>query len=92
MSILEAASFGVPSLGTAIYGIVDAIEDQKTGLLFPLRDMQAFYQNMEKLVKSKELQEKLGKQARLRVETEFSEEKFYESLSEILEGLISDRL
>jgi len=41
MVILEAAAVGIPAIGSRIYGITDAIEDGRTGLLVPPRDTVA---------------------------------------------------
>jgi glycosyltransferase involved in cell wall biosynthesis len=39
--IIEAAAAGLPALGTRIYGIMDAIQDNQTGLLVSVGDVQA---------------------------------------------------
>jgi glycosyltransferase involved in cell wall biosynthesis len=37
--IIEAAAMGVPTIGSNIYGITDAIENNQTGLLHEVRDI-----------------------------------------------------
>ena len=39
MAILEAASVGLPAIGTRIYGITDAIQENQTGLLVKVGDV-----------------------------------------------------
>lgn len=41
MVFLEAAAHGLPTIGTSGNGIADAIEDGKTGILVPQRDVEA---------------------------------------------------
>ena len=39
MAIIEAASAGIPSIGTRIYGVTDAIDEGKTGCLYAPRNV-----------------------------------------------------
>ncbi|MEQ1724268.1 MAG: glycosyltransferase, partial [Pseudobdellovibrio sp.] len=48
--IIEAAAVGITSIGSRIYGISDAIVDNKTGLLFNLADPEDLSQKMLLLV------------------------------------------
>jgi glycosyltransferase involved in cell wall biosynthesis len=41
MVIIEAAAMGLPSIGTKIHGITDAIDDGLTGRLVPVGDVVA---------------------------------------------------
>ena len=73
ISILEAASVGIPSIGTRIYGIVDAIEENVTGLLVPPRDVERLSDAITRLANDKELRESLGLAARERAIREFTQ-------------------
>ena len=42
MTILKSAARGVPTVASRIYGITDAVEDGKTGLLFTAGDIAGF--------------------------------------------------
>jgi len=64
--IIEAAACGVPTVATRIYGITDAVEDGKTGLLFPAGDVAGLTQCLSKLVGDGELRMQMGEAARLR--------------------------
>ncbi len=72
--VIEAAAVGIPAIGSNIYGLNDAIENNVTGLLFPVRDIQALYANMRKLVLDSELRLSLGKEAKLRAKKLFSQD------------------
>jgi len=73
MSIIEAASVGIPSIATRIYGIVDAIEEDVTGLLVPLRDVDRLSDAITRLANDKELRSRLGFAARERAIKEFAQ-------------------
>lgn len=75
MTIIEAAACGVPAVATRIYGITDAVEDGKTGLLFPAGDVLALTQALLKLVTDNDLRQQMGKAARVRALAMFSSEK-----------------
>lgn len=70
--IIEAAAMGIPSIGSNIYGISDAIINEQTGLLFECSNVPALQESIERLVVNAELRKILGLQARLNVEKNFS--------------------
>ncbi len=70
--IIEAAATGLPAIGSRIYGIVDAIEEGKTGLLHKARDVAELQACMLKLAASNDLLIGLGQQARARAVSSFS--------------------
>jgi glycosyltransferase involved in cell wall biosynthesis len=72
MVILEAGAVGIPAIGSRIYGVVDAIIENETGLLFTVEDVNELSRLITQLAANVQLREKLGKAAQLRVNTEFS--------------------
>jgi len=86
--IIEAAAVGIPTIGSKIYGITDAVVDGYTGLLFTPRDVAALESCMEKMVGNAELRQNLGKAAHNRACEDFSSQKlsaawlkYYQELS-----------
>lgn len=69
--IIEAAAMGVPTVGSAIYGISDAVVDGETGLLVPVRDPVALAAALVRLLEDGELRGRLGQAARRRAVTSF---------------------
>ena len=69
--IIEAASIGIPSIGSNIYGISDAIVDRKSGFLHNPGDIDQISQFMIKLSGSHLLASKMGMFAKQRVNDEF---------------------
>jgi len=73
--IIEAAASGVPTVASRIYGITDAVEDGRTGLLFPVGDVSALVQALLKLIGDDELRRQMGAAASARALALFSSEK-----------------
>lgn len=86
--IIEAGASEVPAVASHIYGITDALEDGKTGLLFPVGDVAAFTQALLRLIADRELRQRMGSAARVRALELFSSQKI---TAEIL-GLYSELL
>jgi glycosyltransferase involved in cell wall biosynthesis len=72
--INDAAATGIPAIGSDIYGIRDAIVNEKTGILHKVGDIDEIYVAMRKLAKDSLLRETLGKAAQLRVKNQFTME------------------
>lgn len=70
--ILEAAATGVPSIGSRIYGITDAIQDGITGLLHDVRNIDDLADKMQILMGDRELSKRLGEMAFQRAVSDFS--------------------
>lgn len=75
MTIIEAASCGVPAVASRIYGITDAVENCKTGLLFPAGEVAALTQALLKLLEDRDLRQQMGEAARVRALELFSSQK-----------------
>ena len=87
MTIIEAAACGVPAVASRIYGITDAVADDKTGLLFPVGDVAALTQALLKLVTENELRQQMGNAAHKRALELFSSEKITHDLLKLYEKL-----
>ena len=83
--ILEAAAAGLPAIGSRIYGITDAIEDNVTGILFERGDAVALAHAMEKLAQDPILRSKLGAAARTRALRDYSEDALSSALASFYE-------
>lgn len=70
---VEAAFHGVPSIGTDVGGVPDAIESERTGLLIQPGDVQALAAAIQRLYREPELRARLGDEARARACSVFTE-------------------
>ena len=80
MTLIEAAACGVPAVASRIYGITDAVEDGKTGLLFPAGDVAALTQALLRLLEDRDLRQQMGEAARVRALELFPEKKITEEM------------
>jgi glycosyltransferase involved in cell wall biosynthesis len=73
LSIIEAASAGLPCVAFKIYGVTDAVVHGVTGLLAPPRNVDAFISAIATLVRQQDLRQKMGLAAMQRVSEDFSQ-------------------
>jgi glycosyltransferase involved in cell wall biosynthesis len=73
--IIEAAACGLPAIGSRIYGVIDAISENESGLLHIPGDIKALVRLMQVLYADSDKRINIGKAARIRVERLFSAER-----------------
>jgi len=73
MTLLEAAAVGLPTITTTAIGCADAVEDNVTGLVVEIDNVEQICDAMLRLVKDNKLRNKLGRQGRQRAQ------QFYDS-------------
>lgn len=78
--VIEAAAMQVPVVGTNIYGLVDAVVNEETGILVEPRNVSQLADAIEKLIADDALRAQLGLQAKERAISEFSSAKCAEFL------------
>ncbi len=87
--VIEAGSCNLPSLGSNIYGITDAIVDNKTGFLHKVGSINDIKKKMIFAIKNKRLLKKYGKSARKRVEQNFDENLISQKLLEFINSRVN---
>lgn len=73
--VIEAAAMGVPTVGSDIYGLTDAVVHEETGLLVPARSTEALVAALSRMLESQPLRAGMGEAARLRARALFDAEK-----------------
>lgn len=64
--VIEAAACGIPAIASAIYGLSDAVEDGRSGVLHPPRDVPAIASLLERFAVDRAWRESLGQYAQQR--------------------------
>ncbi len=72
--VLEAMSKGKAVVGSAVGGLLDMVVNEQTGLLFPLGDVQAMADAMQKLIDNPELNRAYGAASKQRIDEFFTAE------------------
>lgn len=89
MVVIEAAAAGIPSVGSRIYGVTDAIVEDETGLLVPPGDALQLAAALSRLAGDEALRARLALAGRTRVENEFKQEKVVAGYVNYFQGLLS---
>ena len=69
--VIEAAAMGVPTVATRVVGLVDAVVEDKTGLLVPHKNAGALADALALLLSNSVLRHELGSAAQVRARTFF---------------------
>lgn len=85
--VIEAAAVGIPSIGSRIYGITDAIEEGLTGFLFEMGSHHDLMLKMTKLSEDPSLARRMGERARDFALAGFSREKVTAAMFEYYKAL-----
>lgn len=88
VSVLEAMAYQCGIVATRVGGIPQMIEQEQTGLLIDPKDPEGLKSALQKLLSDPELCERLGKNARAKVQKEFSIEKSLQELIKIYQQLV----
>ena len=70
--LMEAMALGTPVIASAISGIPELIENEKTGLLVKPGDDKELAEKITRLINDKSLQERITQEARIKIENEFN--------------------
>lgn len=87
--LLEAMARGLPVVATASGGVPSLIEDEKTGLLVPMRSPERLAESIQRLVDDDGLRTSMGNAAREHVECTYSWDAVVGELEEVYETVES---
>ena len=86
--VIEAAACGIPSIGTNIYGLSDAIIDEETGSLIPVGSAKALEDAILRLSTDAVKRMRMGERALTRVLTHFRQDMLVEALLKYYERIL----
>lgn len=87
--IIEAAAVGIPSIGSDIYGIRDAIVPDVTGVLFPVGNAAVLLEKMEGMLTDDQLRMAMGEKARERACLKFDKGLVTSALLEYYQDILA---
>lgn len=87
--VIEAAAMGLPTVGTRITGLSDAVVNDVTGLLVPPRDVAALAAALRRLVVDPVLRQRMGQAAHQRCLEQFDADMVNRKLAEEYARLLS---
>lgn len=91
LSLIEAAACGLPCVGTRTGGIVDVIEDGRTGILVPPSDVDALGAAIASLLADPSLRSAFGAEGRARVHERFEVEASVDRYRALFQELAAGR-
>ncbi|MCX7767250.1 MAG: glycosyltransferase family 4 protein, partial [Candidatus Sumerlaeia bacterium] len=87
-TIIEAGYYGVPSIGTRIGGIPEVIENERTGYLVELDDVEQLSSAILRLATDREKRQQMGAAARELVREKFLLPAHCRKIEEIYQQLL----
>ena len=87
MAALEAGACALPVITSRIYGLIDAVKEDHTGLFHEVKNKEQIKKCIIRLVENKELRETLGKQGRERVVKDFEQKYVTEEFVKFIQNL-----
>jgi glycosyltransferase involved in cell wall biosynthesis len=91
LTLIEAMAAGLPVVTTATCGMLDVIENERTGLLVPIRSPARIAHAVTRLLRSAELRERLGRAAHARAAREYTWERAAVPVRTVYERLLATR-
>jgi glycosyltransferase involved in cell wall biosynthesis len=89
--VIEAAAMGLPTVGSDIYGLADAVVNEETGLLVPPRDAEALAVAISRLLENKPLRIRMGESARRRAWAQFDSKNINLQMAEAYDSLLRQK-
>jgi glycosyltransferase involved in cell wall biosynthesis len=88
LAAAEAMAFGRPVVAAAGGALLELVADGETGLVVPPRDATALRGAVERLLRDRELRERLGREARTRASERFRWDSVIEQTLEVYRGAL----
>lgn len=90
LSILEAMRAGLPVVASSVAGIVESVEDGRTGYLVPRGEVDPLRERIRPLLRDPELRARLGAQGRARYEREFTLKSFVNNTLAVYRDVLAE--
>jgi L-malate glycosyltransferase len=91
MSLLEAMALGKPVVATSVGGVAEAVVIEKTGILVPVGDRNAFAEALLRLASNPDFAHRLGEAGRERHRVTFSLRRMITEYERVFEEVLPER-
>jgi glycosyltransferase involved in cell wall biosynthesis len=71
VAVIEASACGLPVIVSRVGGLPEVVQENKTGIIIPPKDVNALVQALETLIKNKELRISMGNAGRIYVQQHY---------------------
>jgi glycosyltransferase involved in cell wall biosynthesis len=88
MALLEAMALGRAAVATRVGGVSEAVDHERTGLLVPLDDEEAFAAALLRLASDPELRARLGENAQRRHRERFGIDRMVEEYARVFKAVL----
>lgn len=88
--VMEAMSYGVPVVATAVNGVPEMVQDGETGFLIPVGNVEALADRMACLLRDPLLREQMGRAGLVRAEKLFSPERYQDEMLMIYRRMLQN--
>ena len=85
--LIEGMALGKPIVASSVGGIIDLVKNGDNGILVPPRDSDALAEAILKLIRNKNLSQKLGKNGKAKVYPEYDTSTMIKQIEEMYESL-----
>ena len=89
MSVIEAMSYGIPTISTFVGGIPQLIDNNINGFLIQPGDKESLKNNIEILLANSELRDEMSLKAYEKINSKFNLKRKIENLSDIYENVVN---
>lgn len=88
--VIEAAACGIPTIGSNIYGLSDAIENNVTGILYDSKSIEELFLAMQSLIIDDNKRYILGQNAFDRTKERYSQNEVIQGFSDTINELLNE--
>jgi len=90
VTLIEAQAANKPVVSTNVGGVRDVVQEGKTGLLSDSGDLDAFSENLIKLIENKDLRKSMGAVGYKNVSSKFSYKRLVTDVKSLYNELINE--
>jgi glycosyltransferase involved in cell wall biosynthesis len=88
-AVIEAMSYGIPPIVTNVGGLPELVVDRESGYVIPPNDPQSLARHIIDLYDHPEIRNRLGENARVRIDTHFNINATVEETRKVFEELMT---